>query len=74
MRLRAARDDELEVELFREVEGGLAPMDAVRALTIRPAEILGVAQQLGTIEVGKIANLTVTRGDLFSKTGASRTS
>ncbi len=51
----------------RAVEGGLSPMDAVRALTIRPAEILGVAQQLGTIEVGKIANLTVTRGDLFAK-------
>ncbi len=51
----------------RAVENGLAPMDAVRALTIRPAEILGVAQQLGTVEVGKIANLTVTRGDLFAK-------
>jgi hypothetical protein len=34
-------------------------------LTLRPAEILGVSSQLGSIEVGKIANLTVTRGDLF---------
>ncbi|MCA1634018.1 MAG: amidohydrolase family protein [Acidobacteria bacterium] len=51
----------------RAVEQGLARDEAVRALTIRPAEILGVSQQLGTIEVGKIANLTVTRGDLFAK-------
>ena len=39
---------------------------AVRALTLTPAEILGVSDRLGTIEVGKIANLTVTRGDLFT--------
>ena len=51
----------------RAVEGGLARDEAVRALTLRPAEILGVAQQLGTVEVGKIANLTVTRGDLFAR-------
>ena len=51
----------------RAVENGLARDDAVRALTIRPAEILGVSAQLGTIEVGKIANLTVARGDLLAK-------
>jgi hypothetical protein len=52
----------------RAVEAGLARDEAVRALTLRPAEILGVSNQLGSIEVGKIANLTVTRGDLFDKT------
>jgi imidazolonepropionase-like amidohydrolase len=51
----------------RAVENGLSRDDAVRALTLRPAEILGVSQQLGTVEVGKIANLTVTRGDLFAR-------
>jgi hypothetical protein len=51
----------------RAVEAGLAREEAVRAMTLRPAEILGVASQLGTIEVGKIANLTVTRGDLFDR-------
>ena len=30
-------------------------------------EILGVENQLGSIEAGKIANLTVTRGDLFDR-------
>jgi imidazolonepropionase-like amidohydrolase len=52
----------------RAVENGLSRDEAVRALTLRPAEILGVSNQLGTIEVGKIANLTVTRGDLFDRT------
>jgi hypothetical protein len=50
----------------RTVEGGLTQDQAIRALTASPAEILGVSDRLGTIEVGKIANLTVTRGDLFS--------
>jgi len=52
----------------KAVENGLAKDEALRALTLRAAEILGVENQLGTIEVGKIANLTVTRGDLFDKT------
>jgi imidazolonepropionase-like amidohydrolase len=52
----------------RAVENGLSRDEAVRALTLRPAEILGVSNQLGTIEVGKIANLTITRGDIFDRT------
>jgi imidazolonepropionase-like amidohydrolase len=51
----------------KAVDAGLARDEAVRALTLRPAEILGVGNQLGSIEVGKIANLTVTRGDLFAR-------
>ena len=34
-------------------------------MTLSPAEIYGVADRLGSIEKGKIANLIVTRGDLF---------
>src|SRR5215213_2994905 len=49
------------------IANGLQPLDALRAFTIWPAEILGVKDQLGSIEVGKIANLTVTRGDLFDR-------
>ncbi|HLL70564.1 MAG TPA: amidohydrolase family protein [Pyrinomonadaceae bacterium] len=51
----------------KSIDNGLARDEAVRALTVRAAEILGVEDQLGTIEVGKIANLTVTRGDLFAR-------
>ena len=50
------------------VENGLARDEALRALTINAAEFLGVADRLGSIEAGKIANLTITRGDLFDKT------
>ena len=50
----------------RVVENGLSADQTVRALTMAPAEILGVSDRLGSIEVGKIANLTLTRGDLFT--------
>jgi imidazolonepropionase-like amidohydrolase len=58
---------DIMVNAGRTIENGLAADDALRAFTIWPAEILGVANQLGSIEVGKIANLTVTRGDLFDR-------
>jgi hypothetical protein len=58
---------DLLVNANRTIENGLQPVDAVRAFTIWPAEILGVQNQLGSIEAGKIANLTVTRGDLFDR-------
>jgi imidazolonepropionase-like amidohydrolase len=51
----------------KTIENGLAREEALRALTINAAEILGVSDRLGTIEVGKIANLTVTRGELFDR-------
>lgn len=56
----------------KAIENGLARDDALRALTIHPAEILGVADRLGSIEVGKIANLTITRGDLFDRNASIR--
>src|SRR5688500_18423308 len=51
----------------RTIENGLSTTDALRAFTIWPATIFGVDNQLGSIETGKIANLTVTRGDLFDR-------
>ena len=41
---------------------GLSEDDALRAMTLWPAEIFGVADKLGSIEAGKIANLIVTDG------------
>jgi imidazolonepropionase-like amidohydrolase len=58
---------ELLANANKTIENGLQPLDALRAFTIWSAEILGVKDQLGSIEVGKIANLTVTRGDLFDR-------
>jgi imidazolonepropionase-like amidohydrolase len=42
---------------------GLDPDEALRAITINPARIWGVADRLGSIETGKVANLFVTNGD-----------
>jgi imidazolonepropionase-like amidohydrolase len=51
----------------KSIDAGLAPDAAVRALTLSAAEIYGVADRLGSIENGKIANLVVTDGDLFDE-------
>jgi imidazolonepropionase-like amidohydrolase len=44
---------------------GMSKEDALKAVTIVPAQIFGVGDKLGSIEVGKVANLVVTDGDLF---------
>jgi imidazolonepropionase-like amidohydrolase len=50
------------------VENGLTQDQAVRALTIDAARILGADDRIGSIEAGKIANLTVVRGpNLFDR-------
>jgi imidazolonepropionase-like amidohydrolase len=51
----------------KAVENGLAREAAVRSMTLGSAEILGVGDRLGSIETGKIANLTVVKGDLLGK-------
>jgi hypothetical protein len=51
----------------KSIDAGLAPDAALRALTLSSAEIYGVADRLGSIEKGKIANLVVTDGDLFNE-------
>jgi len=51
----------------KSIDAGLAPEAALRALTLSPAEIFGVADRLGSIEKGKIANLVVADGDLFEE-------
>jgi imidazolonepropionase-like amidohydrolase len=52
--------------LQKAVENGLSREQALRALTRTPAELLGVGQRLGTVEAGKVANLTLVRGDVFA--------
>jgi len=51
----------------KSIDAGLAPDAALRALTLSPAEIYGVADRLGSIEKGKIANLVITDGDIFAE-------
>ena len=42
---------------------GLSPDDALKAVTLYPAQIFGLADQIGTLEPGKLANVIVTNGD-----------
>ena len=44
---------------------GLSKSDAVKSVTLYPAQIMNVADRLGSIEAGKIANLVVADGDLL---------
>jgi imidazolonepropionase-like amidohydrolase len=53
----------LPYEAGTAVPHGLAAEEALKAITLYPAQILGVAGRLGTIERGKLANLIVTNGD-----------
>jgi hypothetical protein len=59
----APRDFQRAVK--KAIDNGLSREDALRALTLSPAEIYGVADRVGSIEKGKIANLVLTKGDIF---------
>jgi imidazolonepropionase-like amidohydrolase len=45
------------------VAHGLRYDEALRAVTVNPAQIFGLGNQIGTLETGKIANVIVTNGD-----------
>ena len=61
------RPQDFIANVQKAVENGLPKEEALRALTSNAAEILGASDQVGTIEVGKIANLVVVSGDLLAK-------
>lgn len=50
-------------ELWSFVRGGMSPVEALRAGTIEPAQSLGMAKDIGSIEVGKLADLVVLNDD-----------
>ncbi|HTI73036.1 MAG TPA: amidohydrolase family protein, partial [Candidatus Limnocylindria bacterium] len=51
---------EFRQQLRAAIDRGLSETDALAALTTVPAQLCGVADRLGTIAPGKIANLTIT--------------
>jgi imidazolonepropionase-like amidohydrolase len=51
---------------------GLSKAEALKAVTLYPAQIMNVADRVGSIEVGKMANLVVTDGDLLETRTAVR--
>ena len=44
---------------------GLGQEEALKSVTLYPAQILGIADRLGSIEVGKMANVVVADGDML---------
>jgi imidazolonepropionase-like amidohydrolase len=58
-------------EAGNAVANGLPWDQALRAITLSPAEVFGVADRYGSLEVGKVANVVVWSGDPFEfSTGA----
>ena len=55
----------LNLQAAEAVPYGLSREAAIRSITLSPAEILGVADRLGSIEVGKSATLVVSEGDIL---------
>lgn len=66
----ATAEDHLRVTAAFAVKYGLDRHEALRALTVVPAEALGLSKRLGTIEEGKDADLVVWSGDPLSLTSA----
>jgi imidazolonepropionase-like amidohydrolase len=56
----------------KAIAAGLPRQTALEALTIRAAEAAGVDRQLGSLEVGKIANLQIYDGEALSESGHLR--
>ena len=47
------------------IKAGMNPFDALKAITLNPAEHIGVADRVGSLEVGKDADLVITAGSPF---------
>jgi imidazolonepropionase-like amidohydrolase len=57
------QDRNLAYQAAKAAAHGLPADEALKAITLYPAQILGVAGELGSLEVGKRATLIVTDGD-----------
>ena len=51
------------LEFTYMIQAGMPPMEAIKAATISAADLLGVKDQLGSIEIGKIADVVAVDGD-----------
>src|SRR4029077_18507189 len=58
----------LPYEAAMAVSYGLSPEEGLKSVTLYPAQILGVSNQLGSVEEGKRANLVLTDGDMLQAT------
>ena len=68
----AARHGFIAREIELMVDNGMTPKDALEASTRVAADLLGIQDQAGTIEVGKQADMVLIHGDPHSDPGALR--
>ena len=47
-------------------KGGMTPLEAIRTATANPAHYLGMDKDIGSLEVGKLADLVILDGDILS--------
>ena len=66
------RPAEFLANVRKAIAAGLPRDVALEALTIRPAEIAGAQEQLGSVEVGKVANLLVAENDILGDSAKVR--
>ncbi|MCQ8877150.1 amidohydrolase family protein [Pseudoalteromonas shioyasakiensis] len=50
-------------EIWMFVQGGMSPLEALRAATLDPAKYIGLDKNIGSLEVGKLADLVVIDGN-----------
>jgi len=51
-------------EMWMMAQGGMSPLEAIRTATINPAKTLGLANNIGSLKVGKLADIIVVEGDV----------
>jgi imidazolonepropionase-like amidohydrolase/Tol biopolymer transport system component len=51
-------------EMWMMAQGGMSPLQAIRTATISPARSLGLDKDLGSLTVGKLADIIVVEGDV----------
>jgi len=59
-------------EFLLMVQHGMDPMSAIAAATVNAADLLGLSEEIGTIEAGKRADIVAVRGDPLGDVGVLR--
>jgi imidazolonepropionase-like amidohydrolase len=61
--------DFVSKEFLALVKAGMTPLEAIQAATIRASELLGLTDQIGTLEAGKFADIVAVRGNPLTNMG-----
>ncbi len=53
-------------EMWMFGKGGMTPLEVIRTATVNPAHYLGMDKDIGSLEVGKLADLVIVDGDILA--------